>query len=101
MNQIADELIESGEKKLINFFVVLDLAKAFNTVNHKTLISKFKNYNIKSSKLNLLKNYLNDRSQPTVINNIVSEREIVNVRMQQGSCLGYLLFLVILMIFFF
>ena len=37
MNQIVDELIEAGEKKLINCSVFLDLAKAFNTVNHNIL----------------------------------------------------------------
>ena len=44
--------------------------------------------------LNLLKDYLKDRSQSTVINNVVSEREIVNVGIPQGFCLGPLLFLV-------
>ena len=38
VNEIVDELIEAGEKKLINCSVFLDLAKAFNTVNHKVLI---------------------------------------------------------------
>ena len=94
VNQIVDELIEAGERKLINCSVFLDLAKAFNTVNHKILISKLKNYNIKGSMLNLLKDYLKDRSQSTVINNVVSEREIVNVGIPQGFCLSPLLFLV-------
>ena len=72
----------------------LVLAKAFNMVNHKTLISKLKSYNIKVSMLNLLKYYLNYRSQSTFINSIVSQSEIVNVGIPQGSCLGPLLFLV-------
>ena len=44
--------------------------------------------------LNLIESYLKDRSQSTVINNVVSEREILNVGIPQGSCLGPLLFLV-------
>ena len=44
--------------------------------------------------LNLLQSYLNVRGQSTVVNNAVSEREIVNVGIPQGSCLGPLLFLV-------
>ena len=43
--------------------------------------------------LNLLKGYLKDRTQSTVINNVVSEQEIVNIGIPQGSCLGPLLFL--------
>ena len=49
MNQVVDELIEAGEKKLINCSVFLDSAKAFNTDNHN-----IKSYNIKGSILNLL-----------------------------------------------
>ena len=44
--------------------------------------------------LNLLKDYLKDRSQLTIINNVVSELKIVNFGIPQGSCLGPLLFLV-------
>ena len=89
VNQVVDELIEASEKKLINCFVFLDLAKAFNRVNHNILISKIKSYNIQGSMLNLLKDYLKDRSQSIVINNVVSEREIVNVGKPKGSCLGF------------
>ena len=94
VNQIVEELIEAGEKKLINCSVFLDLAKAFNTVNHKILLSKLKGYNIKCSMLNLIESYLKDRSQSTVINNVVSEREFLNVGIPQGFCLGPLSFLV-------
>ena len=38
--------------------------------------------------LKLLKSFLNDRSQPTVIKNVVFEREIVNDGIPKGSCLG-------------
>ena len=55
---------------------------------------ELKNYNIKGSMLILQKDYLKDRSQSTVINNVVSEHEIVNVGIPQGSCLGPSLFLV-------
>ena len=37
---------------------------------------ELKNYNIKGSMLILQKDYLKDRSQSTVINNVVSEHEI-------------------------
>ena len=87
-------MIEAGEKKLINCSVFLDLAKDFNTVNHKILVSKLKGYNIKCSMLNFMESYLKDRSQSIVINNVVSKREILNVGIPPGSCLGPLLFLV-------
>ena len=72
-------MTKAGEKKLVNcFFFILDLAKAFNFINHNILLSKLKGYNVKDL-LNSLQSYLNDRWQLTVINYVVSEREIVNV----------------------
>ena len=76
VNQIVEELIEAGEKKLVNCSVFLDLAKAFNTVNHIILVSKLKGYNIKCSMLNLIESYLKDRSQSTVIYNVVSDLSV-------------------------
>ena len=42
----------------------------------------------------LLKDYLINRGQPIVINNVEAEHEIVNVGIPQGSCSDLLLFLV-------
>ena len=53
-----DYLIEAGEKKLKNFSVFLDFAKAFNMVNRKVLISILESSNIKGSMLSILKDYL-------------------------------------------
>ena len=77
----------------------LDLAKAFNTANHKIFVSKLKGYNIKCSIFNLIKSYLKE-CQSTVIDNVVPECEILNVGIPQGSCLGLLLFLVYKMTYF-
>ena len=95
-----DELTEACEKKIVNCSVFLDLAKAFNMVNHEILLSKSKGYKVEGSMLKLLQSYFNNRSQSTVIINVVSEHEIMNVGIPQGSFLGPLLFLKYKMIFF-
>ena len=84
---------------MVNCSVFLDLAKAFNMVNLKILLSKL-SYIIKGSKLNIFKDYLKDRSPSSVINNVVSEREISNVEIPQTFFFGPLLFLVYVNIIF-
>ena len=93
VNKIVGELTEAGEK-IVNCSVLLDLAKAFNTVNPEIILSKLKGFKVKGSMFNLLQSYLNNRSHSTVINNVESEHETVNVGIPQGSCLGPLLLLV-------
>ena len=48
--------------------IFLDLAKAFDTVNHKLLIKKLFNLGIRGQTLKLFENYLQDRSQVVKIN---------------------------------
>ena len=55
-NQIVEELIEAGEKK-VNFSVFLDLAKVFKTLNHNILLKKLKCYNIKRLMINFIESY--------------------------------------------
>ena len=89
----VNEIINTLENKSINCSIFLDLAKAFNTVNHEILIKKLEKYGIRGPPLTLIENYLKDREQTTNINNYKSNRLTINVGVPQGSCLGPLLFL--------
>ena len=55
-----------------NCSVFLNIAKSFNNVSHKMLVSKLKCYDIKFSTLNFIESYLKDISHSTVINNAFS-----------------------------
>ena len=71
----------------------LDLKKAFDTVNHKRLLSKLDSYGIRGPLLRLFKSYLSDRKQLVQINNVQSELKDIQCGVPQGSVLGPLLFL--------
>ena len=47
---------------------LMDLSKAFDTINHELLIAKLHAYGFEKSTLKLLLNYLSDRWQRTKIN---------------------------------
>ena len=68
--QVCNEIIENLENNDITCSIFLDLAKAFDTVDHKILLDKLHKYGIRGEPHKLLANYLNNRQQCTIINKI-------------------------------
>ena len=56
-------LVNKIMKKLDDGDIVLDLCKAFNTVNHKILFNEMQKYGIRGMSLKWLENYLCSRPQ--------------------------------------
>ena len=83
----------SMDSGLINGVVLLDLCKAFDTIDHEILINKLYLYGIKGSALIWLRSYLTNREQVCKIDNIISTSQTVKCGVPQGSNLGPLLFL--------
>ena len=79
------------DRKLFNLVVLIDLKKAFDTVNHQILIDKMKLYGIKG---NALTSYLSDRSQKCLVNGYLSTERSIKCGVPQGSILGPLFFLI-------
>ena len=73
--------------------VYIDLRKAFDTVNHHILLQKLDLLGIQGSNFEWLKNYLQDRTQCTLANNVCSSKLNISCGVPQGSVLGPLLFL--------
>ena len=65
----------NNNEMLIATFI--DAMKAFDTVNHKILLKKAEKYGINGLVLLWLKNYLSERYQCTLANNIISDRKLI------------------------
>ena len=55
--------------------------KAFDTVNHEVLLRKLYNMGIKEKVFDWVKNYLPDRYQRTIANDIISKERLITTRM--------------------
>ena len=72
--------------------VLMDLSKAFTTLNHDLLIAKLHAYGFSEESLQLIKSYLTNRWQRTKVNATFSNWTELLQELPQGSVLGPLLF---------
>ena len=72
--------------------LLMDLSKAFDTLNHDLLLAKLHAYGLSKNALALVKSYLTNRWQRTKINTSFSSWTELLLGVPQGSVLGPLLF---------
>ena len=68
--------------------VLMDLSKAFDTINHALLIAKLYAYGFSLSSLEIIYDYLSDRFQRTKINTSFSSWSALLCGVPQGSVNG-------------
>ena len=90
---LIDKIMNSIDNGDIVIGIFLDFSKAFDTLNHTVLIQKMYKYGIRGVCLKWFENYLSNRKQYTIFNNVVSDESSINCGVPQGSVLGPLLFL--------
>ena len=61
--ELADRIITQMDNNDVPFSIFLNLSKTFDTIDHSILLNKLTYYGLDGSSLNLLKSYLNNRSQ--------------------------------------
>ena len=91
---LVDQIRNSFEGKQYTLGVFVDLPKAFDTVNHKILISKLENYGIRGKNLLWFISYLTNRIQFIKYNNLNTSFQKIVCGAPQGSVLGPFLFLI-------
>ena len=88
-----DKISNAFENNEYSMGIFLDLAKAFDTVNHSILLHKLNTYGIRGTQLQWFTSYFENRLQYVTCNNISSNPRVINHGVPQGSNLGPLLFL--------
>ena len=89
----TESIARSLHEKIGTDVIYLDFAKAFDTLSHDLILNKLKaQYSIDGTLLKFFTEYLRNRKQRVILDNVISESVDVLSGVPQGSILGPLLF---------
>ena len=91
---LTENIQQEIDKGRFGCGIFIDLQKAFDTVDHKILISKLEHYGIRGLSNHWFSSYLSERKQYVSINGYNSDLKSIQCGVPQGSILGPLLFLI-------
>lgn len=94
LGSITEHIYNNLDKSKPTIAIFLDLAKAFDTVNHEILLRKLNNIGVRGNANKLIRSYLTDRTQVVKIKDETSSQRVISCGVPQGSILGPLLFIV-------
>jgi len=89
---VTDKWLKATDESKDTGAIFLDLAKAFDTVDHAILLSKLRYYGFQEVSYDFLYDYLSDRQQKVHFHGELSDWGSVSIGVPQGLILGPLLF---------
>ena len=91
--KIQNDILINRAKGLPTALVLLDLSAAFDTIDHDILLQRlFSWYGVTGVALNWFQSYLTNRTQSVKISDCLSDEQVLQYGVPQGSVLGPLLF---------
>ena len=89
---MTDKFLEAMNNKMLTFMVLLDLSKAFDSIDHAKLLVKLRSLGVSCAALEWFRSYMHDRQQYTRIGSEMSGMCQSTHGVPQGSILGPALF---------
>ncbi len=89
---VSDIIHDAMDRKELTAVVLLDLSKAFDSIEHSLLFKKLHSRGVSGKAVDWFKSYLSDRTQSVRIGHILSEDRKITHGVPQGSILGPALF---------
>ena len=91
--RVQNDILQAIDSEGAAILVLLDLSAAFDTIDHKILLSTLTTeFGITGNALSWFDSYLSDRYQSVTINGVSSQKHKLQFGVPQGSVLGPLLF---------
>ena len=93
LSLLCNKVQQGFERGMLTGMILIDLQKAFDTIDHKILLQKMKYLHFSDSVIKWFKSYLENRTFSVQVENSFSGFGNLDCGVPQGSILGPLLFL--------
>ncbi len=93
ITDVLDTVTHGMDNKLLTLGVFVDVAKAFDSINHEILLAKLEHYGIRGLVNAWFRSYLTNCFQYTELHTQCSLTRLITAGVPQGSILGPLLYL--------
>ena len=86
--KLTDEAYKSTDKENATTAITIDYSKAFDLVDHSTLINKLSELGVRNNLINLVLSFLSERKHYTNANGVKSELVSITCGVPQGTLTG-------------